>query len=79
MATQSLAGALWLLARLSTSATAFFLVDPLGLAIFIGAAVVAIVLGLGMLVRPSTSREAFAAFLPGQRPTLSGWRLTTIP
>jgi DMSO/TMAO reductase YedYZ heme-binding membrane subunit len=49
------AGALWLIAGISSGAIAFFLVDPLDLAIFIGGAVMAILLGLGMLVRPSPS------------------------
>ena len=55
MVTQRWAGALWLIAGISSGGIAFFLVDPLDLAIFIGGAVLAILLGLAMLVRPSRS------------------------
>ena len=55
MVTQRWAGALWLIAGISSGGIAFFLVDPLDLAIFIGGAVLAILLGLAMLVRPSLS------------------------
>lgn len=50
---QRLAGVLWLIAGISSGVISFFLVDPLDLAIFIGGAVLAILLGLAMLVRPS--------------------------
>ena len=56
MGSQKWAGALWLIAAISSGAIAFFLVDPLDLAIFIGGAVLAILLGLAMVVRPSPSR-----------------------
>jgi len=55
MASQNLAGVLWLIAGISSGGIAFFLVDPLDLAIFIGGAVLAVLLALAMLVRPSSS------------------------
>ncbi len=55
MASQKLAGVLWLLAGISSGGIAFFLVDPLDLAIFIGGAVLAVLLALAMFVRPSPS------------------------
>jgi hypothetical protein len=55
MAPQRLAGVLWLIAGISSGGIAFFLVDPLDLAIFIGGAVLAVLLALAMLVRPSPS------------------------
>lgn len=48
-----LAGVLWLIAGFSSGGISFVLDDPLDLAIFIGGAVLAIVLGLAMLARPS--------------------------
>lgn len=53
MASQKLAGVLWLVAGLSSGGIAFFLVDSLHLTIFIGGAVLAVVLALAMFVRPS--------------------------
>ena len=55
MASQNLAGVLWLIAGISSGGNAFFLVDPLDLAIFIGGAVLAVLLALAMVVRPSSS------------------------
>lgn len=55
MTSQRLPGVLWLIAGLSSGGIAFFLVDPLDLAIFIGGAVLAVLLALAMLVRPSPS------------------------
>jgi hypothetical protein len=55
MASQKMAGALWLIAGISSGGIAFFLVDPLDLAIFIGGGVLAVLLALAMLVRPSPS------------------------
>ena len=55
MASQRLAGVLWLIAGISSGGIAFFLVDPLDLAIFIGGAVLAVLLALAMFVRPSPS------------------------
>jgi hypothetical protein len=55
MTSQWLPGVLWLIAGISSGGIAFFLVDPLDLAIFIGGAVLAVLLALAMLVRPSPS------------------------
>jgi hypothetical protein len=55
MTSQRLPGVLWLIAGISSGGIAFFLVDPLDLAIFIGGAVLAVLLALAMLVRPSPS------------------------
>ena len=63
MATQRLAGVLWLIASISSGGVAFFLVDPLDLAIFIGGAVLAVLLALAMLVRPSPSWVAWSNLL----------------
>jgi hypothetical protein len=63
MASQKLAGILWLIAGISSGGIAFFLVDPLDLAIFIGGAVLAVLLGLAMLVRPSPSRVVWSNLL----------------
>ena len=46
MASQKLAGVLWLIAGISSGGIVFFLVDPLDLAIFIGGAVLAVLLAL---------------------------------
>jgi len=53
MGSQKLAGVLWLIAGISSGGIAFFLVDPLDLGIFIGGAVLAVLLAIAMLVRPS--------------------------
>ena len=55
MASQKLPGVLWLIAGISSGGIAFVLVNPLDLAIFIGGAVLAVLLALAMLVRPSPS------------------------
>ena len=55
MTSQKLPGVLWLIAGISSGGIAFFLDDPLDLAIFIGGAVLAVLLALAMLVRPSRS------------------------
>jgi hypothetical protein len=55
MTSQRVPGVLWLIAGLSSGGIAFFLVDPLDLAIFIGGAVLAVLLGVAMLLRPSLS------------------------
>lgn len=55
MVSQKLPGVLWLVGGISSGGIAFFLVDPLDLAIFIGGAVLAVLLALAMLVRPSPS------------------------
>ena len=53
MGSQKLAGVLWLIAGVSSGGIAFLLVDPLDLSIFIGGAVLAVLLAIAMLVRPS--------------------------
>src|ERR671910_1746679 len=63
MASQKLAGVLWLIAGISSGGIAFFLVDPLDLAIFIGGAVLAVLLALAMLVRPSPSWVTWSTLL----------------
>jgi hypothetical protein len=63
MTAQRLPGVLWLIAGLSSGGIAFFLVDPLDLAIFIGGAVLAVLLGLAMLVRPSPSWVTWSSML----------------
>lgn len=55
MGGQRVAGVLWLVAGLSSGGIAFFLTDPLDLAIFIGGAALAVILGLGILARPAAS------------------------
>jgi hypothetical protein len=65
MASKRLAGVLWLVAGISSGGIAFFLDDPLDLAIFIGGAVLAVLLGLAMLVRPSPSWVTWSNLLGG--------------
>ncbi len=65
MASQKLAGILWLIAGVSSGGIAFFLVDPLELAIFIGGAILALLLALAMLIRPSPRRVAWSIVLGG--------------
>ena len=55
MVSQKWPGVLWLIAGISSGGIAFFLVDPLDLAIFIGGAALAVLLGVAMLLRPSLS------------------------
>ncbi len=54
---------LWLITGISSGGIAFFLVDLLDLAIFIGGAVMAVLLALAMLVRPSPSLVAWSNLL----------------
>ena|SRR5918996_2523167 len=63
MAPQRLAGVLWLIAGISSGGIAFFLVNPLDLAVFIGGAVLAVLLALAMLVRPSPSWVTWSTLL----------------
>jgi hypothetical protein len=65
MASQKLAGVLWFIAGISSGGIAFFLVDPLDLAIFIGGAVLAVLLALAMLVRPAPSLVTWSNLLGG--------------
>jgi hypothetical protein len=53
MVSQRLRGILWLIASISSGGIAFFLVDPIDLAIFIGSAVLAVLLALAVLLRSS--------------------------
>ncbi len=63
MTSQRLPGVLWLIAGISSGGIAFFLVDLLDLAIFVGGAVLAVLLALAMLVRPSPSWVAWSNLL----------------
>ena len=63
MTSQKLAGVLWLTAGISSGGIAFFLDDPLELAIFIGGAGVAVLLALAMLVRPSPAWVTWSSAL----------------
>ena len=63
MTSQRLPAVLWLIAGISSGGIAFFLVDPLDLAIFVGGAVLALLLALAMLVRPSPSWVAWSNVL----------------
>ena len=60
MASRKLAGVLWLIAGISSGGIALFLDDPLELAIFIGGAVLAVLLALAMLVRVSPAWVAWS-------------------
>jgi hypothetical protein len=71
------AGVLWLIAGISSAAIAFFLVDPLDLAIFIGGAVLAILLGLAILVRPSLSWVTWSNLLGVAWLLAFGWVILT--
>lgn len=48
-------GILWLTAGVSSGLIAFFLVNPVDLVIFVAGAVLAVLLGLAMTLRPATS------------------------
>ena len=63
MASPKLAAVLWLIAGISSGGIAFFLDDPLDLAIFIGGGVLAVLLALAMLVRPSPRWVAWSNLL----------------
>lgn len=58
-----LAGVLWLIAGLSSGLIAFFVVDPVTLAVFIVGAATGALLGLAMLVRPSPGYGGLSALL----------------
>jgi hypothetical protein len=63
MVSQKLPAVLWLIAGISSGGIAFVLVDPLDLAIFIGGAMLAVLLALAMLVRPSPSWVTWSSLL----------------
>jgi hypothetical protein len=63
MTSQRVPGVLWLIAGLSSGGIAFFLVDPLDLAIFVGGAALAVLLGVAMLLRPSMSLVTWSNLL----------------
>ena len=63
MTSQRLPAVLWLIAGISSGGIAFFLVDLLDLALFVGSAVLAVLLALAMLVRPSPSWVAWSNLL----------------
>jgi hypothetical protein len=65
MDSQKLPGVLWLIAGISSGGIAFVLVDPLDLAIFIGGAILAVLLALAMLVQPSPSWVTWSTLLGG--------------
>ena len=73
MTSQKLAGVLWLIAGISSGGIAFFLVDPIDLAIFIGGAVLAVLLALAMLVRPSPSWVSWSNVLGAVWLLAFGW------
>lgn len=77
MGSQTLAGVLWLIAGISSGGIAFFLVDPLDLAIFIGGAVLAILLGIAMLVRPSPRWVTWSNVLGAAWFLGFGWAILT--
>jgi hypothetical protein len=77
MGSQKLAGVLWLIAGISSGGIAFFLVDPLDLAIFIGGAVLAVLLAVAMLVRPSPSWVTWSNVLGAGWFLGFGWAILT--
>lgn len=77
MVSQKLAGVLWLIAGLSSGGIAFFLVDPIDLAIFIGGAVLAVLLALAMLGRPSPSWVTWSKLLGAAWVLAFGWVILT--
>ncbi len=77
MVTQSSAGILWLIAGISSGGIAFFLVDPLDLAIFIGGGVLAVLLALAMLVRPSPVWSTWSSLLGAAWVLAFGWAILT--
>jgi len=77
MVTQRSAGILWLIAGISSGGIAFFLVDPLDLAIFIGGGVLAVLLALAMLVRPSPVWITWSSLLGAAWVLAFGWAILT--
>src|ERR687892_83970 len=77
MVSQRSAAVLWLIAGITSGVIAFFLVDPLDLAIFIGGAVLAVLLALAMLVRPSPSWVTWSNVLGAVWLLAFGWVILT--
>ena len=77
MVSQKLAGVLWLIAAISSGGIALFLVDPIDLAIFIGGAVLAVLLALAMLVRPSPAWVTWSNVLGAVWLLAFGWVIMT--
>ena len=77
MVSQKWPGVLWLIAGISSGGIAFFLVDSLDLAIFIGGAVLAVLLALAMLVRPSPSWVTWSTLLGAAWFLAFGWAILT--
>ena len=77
MTSQKLPGLLWVVAGISSGGIAFFLVDPLDLAIFIGGAVLAVLLALRMLVRPSLALVTWSNLLGAAWVLAFGWVILT--
>jgi hypothetical protein len=77
MGSQKLAGVLWLIAGISSGGIAFFLVDPLDLAIFIGGAALAVLLAIAMLVRPSPRWVTWSNVLGAGWLLGFGWAILT--
>jgi hypothetical protein len=79
MTSQKLAGVLWLIAGISSGGIAFFLVDPIDLAIFIGGAVLAVLLAIAMLVRPSPAWVTWSNLLGAAWLLAFGWVNRPVP
>ena len=75
MTSQKLAGVLWLIAGISSGGIAFFLVDPIDLAIFISGAVLAVLLALAILVRPSPAWVTWSTLLGAAWLLAFGWAI----
>jgi hypothetical protein len=77
MGSRRLAGVLWLIAGISSGGIAFVLVDPLDLAIFIGGAVLAVLLAIAMLARSSPGWTGWSNVLGGGWFLGFGWAILT--
>jgi hypothetical protein len=77
MVSQRLRGILWLIASISSGGIAFFLVDPIDLAIFIGSAVLAVLLALAVLLRSSPSWVTWSTLLGAAWFLAFGWAIRT--
>lgn len=58
---QRLAGVLWIIAGVSSGGIAFFITDVPTLVIFIAGAALGVLLGIGLLLRPSVALIAWAS------------------